>query len=45
MKTPAYTLLKCPAELTVDALWSHSNNKQLTGGMAVIYNGCMDKTQ
>ncbi|KAM0306198.1 hypothetical protein ACHAPM_000759 [Fusarium culmorum] len=34
---------KCPSELTIDALWSHGPNKQLTGGMTVIYNGCMEK--
>ncbi|KAF5019819.1 hypothetical protein F66182_8188 [Fusarium sp. NRRL 66182] len=36
---------KCPDELTIDALWSHTTNKQLTGGMTVIYNGCMEKAQ
>ncbi|KXJ90040.1 hypothetical protein Micbo1qcDRAFT_98002, partial [Microdochium bolleyi] len=30
-----------PDELTIDALWSHTTNKQLTGGMTVIYNGDM----
>ncbi|KAF4995786.1 hypothetical protein FGRMN_4909 [Fusarium graminum] len=33
---------KCPPELTIDALWSHGKNKQFTGGMTVIYNGCME---
>ncbi|CEF78796.1 hypothetical protein FGSG_03898 [Fusarium graminearum PH-1] len=36
---------KYPSELTIDALWSHGPNKQLTGGMTVIYNGCMEKAQ
>ncbi|GKU06182.1 hypothetical protein FLAG1_08983 [Fusarium langsethiae] len=36
---------KCPAELTIDAMWSHGQNKQLTGGMTVIYNSCMEKAQ
>ncbi|KXH64071.1 hypothetical protein CSAL01_01318 [Colletotrichum salicis] len=36
---------KCPAELTIDALWSHTKNKQRTGGMTVIYNGGMEKAQ
>ncbi|KAF4974533.1 hypothetical protein FZEAL_8557 [Fusarium zealandicum] len=36
---------KCPDELTIDALWSHGKDKQLTGGMTVIYNGAMDKAE
>ncbi|EWZ30295.1 hypothetical protein FOXYS1_11947 [Fusarium oxysporum] len=34
-----FNTTKCPDELTIDALWSHNKNKQLTGGMTVIYNG------
>lgn len=36
---------KWPEELTIDALWSHTKNKQLTGGMTVIYNGGWEKAQ
>ena len=36
---------KCPDELTLDALWTHGKNKQLTGGMTVIYNGGWDAAQ
>ncbi|PNP61486.1 hypothetical protein FNYG_13773 [Fusarium nygamai] len=31
----------CPNELTIDAFWSHTQNKQLIGSMTVIYNGGM----
>ncbi|KAF5677445.1 fad linked oxidase [Fusarium circinatum] len=37
----AFNTTTCPNELTLDALWSHTENKQLTGGMTVIYNGSM----
>ena len=37
-----FNVTKCPNELTIDALWSHRKNKQLTGGMTVIYNGGWD---
>jgi hypothetical protein len=30
--------------MTIDALWSHNKNKQFTGGMTVIYNSRMEKT-
>ncbi|OTA94372.1 hypothetical protein M434DRAFT_10764 [Hypoxylon sp. CO27-5] len=33
---------KCPEDLTIDMIWSHGKNKQLTGGMTVIYNGGQD---
>ncbi|RGP80673.1 FAD-binding domain-containing [Fusarium longipes] len=36
---------KSPAELTIDALWSHGPNKQFTGEMKVVYNGCMEEAQ
>ncbi|CAG7555203.1 unnamed protein product [Fusarium equiseti] len=35
----------CPAELTVNGVWSHGENKQFTGGMKVIYNGNMGQAQ
>ncbi|KAF5559202.1 fad linked oxidase [Fusarium mexicanum] len=35
----SFNTTTCPNELTLDALWSHTENKQLTGGMTVIYNG------
>lgn len=35
----AFNSTECPQELTIDALWTHGKNKQLTGGMTVIYNG------
>ncbi|RSL69634.1 hypothetical protein CEP54_002153 [Fusarium duplospermum] len=41
----AFNTTKCPDELTLDALWSHTKQKQLTGGMTVIYNGAMGKAQ
>ncbi|OHW92707.1 2-ketogluconate reductase [Colletotrichum incanum] len=34
-----FNTTKCPPELTIDALWTHDKNKQLIGGMTVIYNG------
>ncbi|KAK1983646.1 hypothetical protein LZ30DRAFT_780395 [Colletotrichum cereale] len=34
---------KCPPELTIDALWTHTKEKQLIGGMTVIYNGGLQK--
>ncbi|KAK5170486.1 uncharacterized protein LTR77_005074 [Saxophila tyrrhenica] len=34
-----FNTTKCPDELTIDALWTHGQQKQLTGGMTVIYNG------
>ena len=34
-----FNTTKCPDELTMDALWTHGLNKQLTGGMTVVYNG------
>ncbi|RMJ13992.1 hypothetical protein CDV36_006361 [Fusarium kuroshium] len=40
-----FNTTKCPDELTLDALWSHTKGKQLTGGMTVIYNGAMGKAQ
>ncbi|KAK1996926.1 FAD-binding domain-containing protein [Colletotrichum falcatum] len=39
----AFNTNKCPPELTVDALWTHTKNKQLIGGMTVIYNGRMEE--
>lgn len=41
----AFNTNKCPKELTLDALWSHTAGKQLTGSMTVIYNGGWDKAQ
>ena len=41
----AFNTTTCPDELTIDALWSHGKNKQLTGGMTVIYNGGWDAAQ
>lgn len=40
-----FNTTKCPEELTIDALWTHGKNKQLTGGMTVIYNGCWEVAQ
>lgn len=34
-----FKTIPCPKALTADALWTHGKNKQLTGGMTVIYNG------
>lgn len=34
----------CPAELTVNGVWSHAENKQFTAGMKIIYNGNMEQT-
>ncbi|KAJ4126966.1 hypothetical protein NW768_008587 [Fusarium equiseti] len=35
----------CPAELTVNGVWSHGDNKQFTAGMNIIYNGNMEQAQ
>lgn len=40
-----FNATKCPDELTIDALWNHGKNKQLSGGMTVIYNGGWDAAQ
>ncbi|KAF5700208.1 isoamyl alcohol oxidase [Fusarium globosum] len=41
----AFNTTKCPKALTLDAFWSHTKNKQLTGSMTVIYNGAMGKAR
>ncbi|KAK2006014.1 FAD-binding domain-containing protein [Colletotrichum eremochloae] len=40
-----FNTTKWPSELTIDALWTHDKNKQLIGGMTVIYNGGLKKAQ
>ncbi|KAH7349160.1 hypothetical protein BKA66DRAFT_431746 [Pyrenochaeta sp. MPI-SDFR-AT-0127] len=40
-----FNTTRCPDELTIDALWNHGKNKQLSGGMTVIYNGGWDAAQ
>jgi len=43
MKT--FNSSNCPAELTVNGVWSHAENKQFTAGMKVVYNGNMEQAQ
>ena len=40
-----FNVTKWPDNITIDALWTHGKNKQLTGGMTVIYNGGWDAAQ
>ncbi|KAH7173971.1 uncharacterized protein B0J16DRAFT_294454 [Fusarium flagelliforme] len=43
MKT--FNSSNCPAELTINGVWSHAENKQFTAGMKVVYNGNMEQAQ